>query len=229
MMKTRIVHVFFDLDHTLWDFDKNSALAFKIIFQNLDIDVSLESFLQVYQPINMHYWKLFREEEISKEALRRGRLVDTFAQLNLSYPLSIIDALADHYIKALPLSNHLISGAEDTLIYLSKKYNLHIITNGFKEVQEQKLKASGIAHYFKTVTNSDEVGVKKPNRIIFDTALRSARAQFDNSIMIGDNYEADILGAQNIGLQAICFNYHNQKIPTNIIQITDLKEIIKIL
>ncbi|WP_148782584.1 YjjG family noncanonical pyrimidine nucleotidase [Aquimarina intermedia] len=229
MNKKDITHIFFDLDHTLWDFDKNSALAFETIFKKFEVNIALEQFLSVYEPINLGYWKLYREEKVTKTALRRGRLNDTFSKLNLSYSVTMIDALAEDYINALPLHNHLITGAEDILLYLSQKYTLHIITNGFKEVQGLKLKASGIEHYFETMTNSDEVGVKKPNRLIFDTALQSAGAQCENSIMIGDNYEADVLGAEDIGLRAICYNYHNETIPEHIVQVAHLKEIKELL
>ena len=175
--------------------------------------MSLETFLEVYVPINLNYWKLYREEKINKEALRFSRLDDAFRVLNISVTSELIHILSDEYISFLSTFNHLFDGTLEILEYLKPKYKLHIITNGFKEVQHGKLKKSGIAPYFETVTNSEMVGVKKPNRKIFDHALALAKADIDASLMIGDNLEADILGAKNMGMDALCFNYHKAKIP----------------
>lgn len=218
-------HIFFDLDHTLWDFDKNSALTFQKLFKRHDIPLSLEAFLGVYVPINLNYWKLYREEKIEKEVLRFSRLDDTFKALNLSISSDLIRILSDEYITYLCTFNHLFEGTLEILEYLKPKYKLHIITNGFKEVQQGKLKKSGIATYFKTVTNSEMVGVKKPNRKIFDHALNLAKADIDASLMIGDNLEADILGAKNMGMDALCFNYHKAKIPEGIVVVDKLSEL----
>ncbi len=224
-MNNTIEHIFFDLDHTLWDFDKNSSLAFEMLFDKFNITLEIEAFLEKYQPINMKYWKLYREEKINKEALRRSRLIEAFSFFNIKFSLDIIDSMSNDYITFLPLNNHLISGTEDLLEYLDPKYNLHIITNGFREVQHNKLSSSGIGHYFKTVTNSEDVGVKKPNPLIFEHAIKISGAKRSNSIMIGDNYEADILGAEASGLSAICFNYHKENLPTNSLQVSELNQI----
>ena len=222
-------HIFFDLDHTLWDFDKNSALTFQKLFERHDIPLSLKVFLEVYEPINLNYWKLYREEKIEKEVLRFSRLDDTFKALNLSISSHLIHILSDEYITYLSTFNNLFEGTLEILEYLKPKYKLHIITNGFKEVQQGKLKKSGIARYFKTVTNSEMVGVKKPNPKIFHHALALANADIDASLMIGDNLEADILGARNVGMDALCFNYHKAKIPDGIVAIEKLSELKKYL
>ena len=125
--------------------------------------------------------------------------------------------------------NHLFDGAVEILEYLKPNYQLHIITNGFKEVQHGKLNNANIDHYFNTVTNSEMVGVKKPNPRIFNHALNLAKANATNSIMIGDNLEADILGALDIGLDAICFNYHKETIAPDITIINHLLAIKKYL
>ncbi|WP_299188136.1 YjjG family noncanonical pyrimidine nucleotidase [uncultured Aquimarina sp.] len=221
----KIDHIFFDLDHTLWDFDKNSTLAFEMMFDKFQISVPVNDFLAVYQPINLRYWKLYREEQVTKKELRRGRLIEAFAAFKIKFPLEIIDALSDDYIDFLPLNNYLITGARELLTYLMPKYQLHIITNGFREVQNTKLSNSEINHYFKTVTNSEDVGVKKPNPIIFEHAIRVSGANIVNSLMIGDNYEADIVGAESLGIKTICFNYHKEKLPKSAIQVSKLNEI----
>jgi len=221
----KIEHVFFDLDHTLWDFDKNSELAFQLMFDKFEIKISVHQFLSVYQPINFRYWKLYREEQVTKQELRRGRLIEAFAVFGKQFSLEVIDALSDDYIDFLPLNNHLIDGAKELLEYLMPKYQLHIITNGFKEVQNIKLSNAKIRHYFDTVTNSEEVGVKKPNPIIFEHAIKVSGAEISKSLMIGDNYEADILGAESLGFKTICFNYHQEELPKKTIQVPELKQI----
>ncbi len=208
-----ITDVFFDLDHTLWDFDKNSMLAFKRVFKNHAIDLAVEDFINVYEPINFNYWKLFREDKVSKVDLRRGRLTETFAVFKLNFTLQKIDELADSYIEELPGDNHLFDGAELILDYLAEKYTLHIITNGFNDVQHLKLKNSGINNHFSTVTTSEEIGVKKPNPLIFTAALKKANASASSSIMIGDTFEADILGAENVGMETMYYNYRKEPLP----------------
>ena len=139
-----IKHIFFDLDHTLWDFEKNSNLTFEQLFKKNKIQLKLDVFLEQYSPINFHYWKLFREDKISKEDLRYGRLKDAFDVLNYSIEDELIHLLSEEYIDVLPFHNHLFEGAIELLEYLHPKYGLHIITNGFEEVQNLKLEKSRI-------------------------------------------------------------------------------------
>ena len=218
-------HIFFDLDHTLLDFDKNSALTFEKIFKINSIEINLDSFLEVYVPINFNYWKLYRENKVDKSNLKFARLNDTFKVLQVNLSASLVHKLSDDYVTHLSSFNHLFPGTKEILEFLSSKYNLHIITNGFKEAQQAKLNQSNIDQYFLTVTNSEMVGVKKPNPKIFHFALKAANATIENSLMIGDNLEADIKGALNIGMDAICFNYHNEVLSSNIIGIDHLIEL----
>lgn len=225
MKLKNISHIFFDLDHTLWDFDKNSGLTFKKIFELNDINIYLEDFLKVYEPINFKYWKLYREEKIDKVSLRYKRLSDTFDVLGFNTTSRVINKLSDQYISYLSTYNNLFNGTTEILEYLAPKYQLHIITNGFKEVQQGKLNNANINHYFKTVTNSEMVGVKKPNPKIFNHALSIAQADIKQSVMIGDNLEADVLGALAIGLDAICFNYHKEQLTKDIKFVDNLLEL----
>ena len=221
-----IQHVFFDLDHTLWDFEKNSDLAFKKVFDKQNITIDLNSFLTVYRPLNLQYWKLYREEKISKDELRYGRLKNSFDAVNYAITDDLIDVIAVEYIDSLPDFNHLFEYTFEILEYLKDKYQLHIITNGFEEIQIKKMESSNILHYFNSVITSESVGVKKPNPKVFYHALEVANAKKENSIMIGDNIEADVLGAINIGMQAIHCNFEQEKVvDLNIISITSLLEI----
>jgi len=221
-----IEHVFFDLDHTLWDFDRNSGLAFAKIFKLHDINISYDTFLDVYSPINFQYWKWYREERVTKKQLRYGRFKKTFDKMGVGVTDDIINKLSDDYIKYLPDNNYLFDGTIDLLDYLkAKKYKLHIITNGFEGVQHTKMERSGLMDYFDTITTSEAAGVKKPNPKIFNLAMDKAGALPSNSIMIGDTYEADIVGAQNIGMRAICFNYHKADLPSNVTEIKGIKDL----
>jgi len=224
-MKNKIKHVFFDLDHTLWDFDKNSGLTFDKLFKLNNIDTKLEDFLAVYEPINLNYWKLYREEKVTKSELRYGRLKEAFDLINVTIEDSMINHLSEAYIEHLTTFNHLFDGTFTILEYLQNKYELHIITNGFEEAQERKMKTSNIRSYFKTITNSEMVGVKKPNPKIFNFALDIANANVEESIMIGDSLEADIEGADNIGMDTIHFDYKDLHDTHNFKRITNLKAI----
>lgn len=200
-----IKHIFFDLDHTLWDFDKNSALTFQQIFEEQNIQIEISDFLLIYMPINLKYWRLYREDKVSKTNLRYGRLKDTFDAMNYQISDNLIIKMSEDYIKYLPNYNHLFEDTIEVLEYLSKKYQLHIITNGFEEVQNLKMQKSGILKYFKEIITSESVGVKKPNAKVFEFAISKAKTTVNDSLMIGDSLEADILGALNYGMSAIHF------------------------
>jgi len=217
-----IKDIFFDLDHTLWDFDKNSELTFDKIFKINAIDLHLEDFLEIYVPKNLAYWKLYRENKIDKESLRFARLNDVFVELGMAVKPDMIHKLSEDYITYLSSFDHLLEGTIALLDYFKPNYRLHIITNGFQEVQTRKMKSANILHYFDTVTDSEMAGVKKPNPKIFSYAFNQSKANPEFSIMIGDNYEADILGALDYGFDAICYNYHNETLDANIKQVSDL-------
>ncbi|NNE77875.1 MAG: noncanonical pyrimidine nucleotidase, YjjG family [Pricia sp.] len=225
MFKGIVKDVFFDLDHTLWDFDKNSALTFKKIFDQHSISVELHDFLRVYVPVNLAFWKLYREEKITKDVLRYQRLKTVFDELK--YPVSdvVIHRLASEYIAHLSSNTHLFPNAIATLDYLKPKYKLHIITNGFQEVQDKKLKNANIYGYFEQIINSEMAGVKKPNPFIFELALKKAGTEPKTSLMIGDSLEADILGAKAVGFHTLHFNAHNDPKHEFCEMIHDLDEI----
>jgi YjjG family noncanonical pyrimidine nucleotidase len=201
-----IKHLFFDLDHTLWDFEKNSGLAFEKIFRELNFNIDSEVFMDIYNPINVAYWKLYEKNEIDQETLRVNRVKDAFEVLNFEISLDQIKTISHLFIEYLTSNNHLIEGTIETLDYLKDKYILHIITNGFSFVQDVKLQKSNLDKYFVTITNSEAAGHKKPHENIFKHALSVANATKKESIMIGDSFEADVLGALNFGINAVYFN-----------------------
>lgn len=210
MFNKHVTDVFFDLDHTLWDFEKNSALTFDKIFLQNNVNVQLNDFLKVYIPINLYYWKLYREERVSKPELRYQRLRRAFDELNFSIDDDLINILSEDYIKHLSSFNHVFPGTFEILDYLQPNYRLHIITNGFEEIQEKKMKSSKIRDYFEVIVNSEMAGVKKPNPKIFRLALDEAKVKPKNALMIGDSLEADIIGAKNLGFHVLHFNSHQE-------------------
>mgnify|MGYP002136740902 CR=1 FL=1 len=158
---------------------------------------------------NQVCWKLYQYDKITHEELRYKRLKNSFDAINYAISDEEIDEISIDYIRFLPENNHLFDGAIELLEYLKPNYNLHIITNGFADVQFKKINNSKIANFFHTVTNSEMAGVKKPNPTIFDFALDLAKAKKENSIMIGDSLDADVQGALDAGLDAIYFNEKN--------------------
>ncbi|GIZ07369.1 YjjG family noncanonical pyrimidine nucleotidase [Flavobacterium sp. UMI-01] len=225
MKVNAIKDVFFDLDHTLWDFDKNSALAFEVILKERHPLVNRAAFIEAYIPINQSCWKLFQYNKITHEELRYNRLKYSFDALGYPVTDQEIDCISAQYIELLPENNHLFDGAVEILDYLKSKYRLHIITNGFAAVQYKKMHKAQLISYFTTITNSEMAGVKKPNPVIFEYALQLAKAKKESSIMIGDSLDADVQGALDSGLDAIYFNEAIATFPTNIKQITHLLQL----
>ena len=205
-----IKHIFFDLDHTLWDFETNSNKTFSYIFERNNLQVNFNDFMEVYQPINFRYWKLFREEKVSKADLRYGRLREAFDAIGFDTDDEMIHVLSEEYITYLADHNALFENALHVLDYLKPQYSMHIITNGFEEVQHRKLQNSNLLPFFDQVITSEKVGVKKPNPAIFEYAMELTGAGAHESVMIGDNFEADILGAINVGMQAIFCKFNGE-------------------
>ena len=206
----QLTDVFFDLDHTLWDFEKNSALTFKLIFDQLNHSIDVNDFLKQYVPINHACWKLYRENKISQEELRTLRLTKTFATLNFKINTDQTTEISDLYITHLSTFPHLFEGAHALLKNLKKNFRLHIITNGFEQVQHFKIANSGLKPYFENTFTAEKVGYKKPHPQIFKAAMQSVNTTPKASLMIGDSLEADIEGALHQGMQAIHFNSHNE-------------------
>lgn len=201
-----IKHIFFDLDHTLWDFEKNSREALFELFvrDNVEkhINVSFSDFLKVYEEVNHELWRLYGLKQTTKEELRVKRFSKSFEHFSF-HNTELATQWADDYLTLSPYKTNLIEGALDVLNYLNGKYHLHLITNGFKEVQHIKLVESKIKPFFNQIIISEEHGVSKPHLQLFEIAEQLSGALKTELVMIGDNYEADIKGALNAGWQAI--------------------------
>jgi len=225
-----IKHIFFDLDHTIWDFDRNAQETLIELYEVYALKSlglhSAQEFIDRYTENNHRLWAKYHLGEITKETLRQERFRSTFLELGVK-PEHVPHQFEDDYVKISPTKTNLFAGAEKVLAYLQKKYQLHIISNGFKETTLTKMDLSGLNPYFTHVIISEDVGVNKPNRIIFEHALAKASAQKVESIMIGDSLEADIRGAQDFGLKAIFFNPLNIEKPADVDwQISSLEELL---
>ena len=223
----QIKHIFFDLDHTLWDFETNSSKTFALIFERNELDLNFNDFIEVYKPINHKYWKLFREDKVSKKELRYFRLKEAFDAINFKASDEVIHTLSKDYITFLSQHNALFDNAIEVLEYLGDRYNLHIITNGFEEVQYKKMHNSKLLPFFDKIITSEKVGVKKPNPKIFEYAMEISGALSNESIMIGDNFEADILGAINAGMQAIFCEFNGEIATEEVLTVYNLLELKK--
>ncbi len=226
-----IRHLFFDLDGTLWDFHRNSYDTLHEIWLNTPqihrVTVSFDRFVHTYHLINNELWDQYKAGLIDKDFLSVTRFERTLNWFGYFHP-NIGKKMGDDYLRLSPLKTQLIENAIETLEYLKNHFTLHIITNGFTEVQHNKLKKSNLLTYFTTVTTSEEAGISKPHSGIFTYALRKASATSEDSLMIGDDFEADIEGAKSAGIPGILLSNFDNK-TNGCIVIKNLSELPKIL
>jgi putative hydrolase of the HAD superfamily len=205
-------HLFFDLDRTLWDFEKNSEIALFKLFHELGLNEAIDSFENFhtnYKVNNAYLWKEYGAGRLSKGNLRNDRFRITLEQFDVK-DIDLVNKISDGYVELSPQQTALFPKTHETLDYLQKEgYNMHIITNGFKEVQYIKLNKSELDHYFDVIVCSEDVGQNKPSPAIFKHSLNAANAKAIDSVMIGDDYEVDIVGAQNYGMFGILFDPEN--------------------
>ena len=225
-------HIFFDLDRTLWDFDKNSEESISDLFSKhkleLKLQVDFPVFFKEYVIKNHELWAMYRKGKVTKDELRLRRFHHTFQRFNLNDPDFALQ-FNDEYIKLCSSKSNLIPNTLEVLDYLKPMYKLHIITNGFIEAQELKIKNSGLSAYFENVIVSDGMGFTKPDKRIFYHALDEAKANPEDSIMIGDDYGPDIEGARAVGMDQIFFTKELTKNQEATYVVNDLIEIKKVI
>ncbi|MEN7547749.1 YjjG family noncanonical pyrimidine nucleotidase [Rapidithrix thailandica] len=225
-------HLFFDLDHTLWDFERSSTETLSELFYEYEIGslrkITFEEFLVSFKKINSELWHLYDHNQITKDYLRNKRFHLIFDHLGID-PKLVPSNMSQIYLARCPQKPYLIEHSLEVLEHLSQNYMLHIVTNGFKEVQGVKLKSANISHYFNCVITSECSGHKKPSKEIFTYALELTGAQLKEAVMIGDNLATDIKGAQAAGMDCIFFNperiAHNEKLFKEITTLIELKNI----
>jgi putative hydrolase of the HAD superfamily len=226
-------HIFFDLDHTLWDFKANATetlleLAEHHKLKEKGID-SVHSFIEDYITINDILWEDYRKGFILKDHLRLERFRQALEKYDIT-DADLCDKLSNDYVKLCPLKTNLFPNAISTLNYLKEKYELHIITNGFEEVQHIKLRECKLTDYFSEIITSERAGYKKPDERIFQYAISTTKALKSTSIMIGDSLEADIIGARDAGIDQVYFNpdehTHEEDITHEIKNLHELTELL---
>jgi putative hydrolase of the HAD superfamily len=222
-------HIFFDLDNTLWDFERNSTETLNELYEKHRLSElgvsSVEVFIKTYQERNAMMWEQYRLGKIDKDTLRNKRFHFTFWDMGLDADL-VPAAFAEDYVSIGPRKNYLFPHAHEVLSYLQKKYTLHIITNGFMEAQHIKLDAADLTKYFSEIIISEHTGYKKPDVNIFNHAAEKAGAKAEECVMVGDGLEVDVLGAQNAGWDSVYFNplkeQHSEKITYEIASLDEL-------
>ena len=231
--KKQYNHIFFDLDRTLWDFDAAAEVAFERIYDKYHLKEfgipNAHDFHEVYHPLNEKLWELYRANQITKEELNRVRFLKPLEHYGI-HDVELADHLSEDYVYWSPRIVRLVPGTMELLEYLKPKYHLHLITNGFQEVQHTKLSGSGMEPYFETLTVSEEINIKKPNPEIFRYALKKAGATAEESLMIGDEMAVDIDGARAAGIDQMFFNPSKEKTEGQrtfeVCHLSEIKEII---
>ena len=204
-------HLFFDLDRTLWDFETNSHETLLELHSRHGLAArgvgDAEHFITEYKRINELCWADYRVGKVTKAELRGMRFRKTLQFFNIDDD-QLAEDFGNEYIALCPLKSKVFPNTYETLDYLAPKYQLHIITNGFEEVQHIKLREAKLTDYFDVLVVSEQVGEKKPHPAVFEFAMNQAKTNAAESLMIGDDLPVDILGAQNIGMEGVYFNPH---------------------
>lgn len=229
---SRIKHLFFDLDRTLWDFEANSKKALEHIFHEYKLHTHFhhfESFHYTYLKINNDLWKKYGKKKITKEQLRDTRFLKTLQQHQVN-DSDLALKISEAYINLSPNQTQLFPNALETLTELKNRgYILHIITNGFQEVQYIKLNNSKLSPFFDVIVCSEHIGFNKPDKRIFIHALELADAKIEESMMIGDDLQVDVLGANQVGMEAVLFDPEKKHKSRAFRVVNDLKELLEFL
>jgi YjjG family noncanonical pyrimidine nucleotidase len=226
-------HLFFDLDHTLWDFDRNAFDCLSEIYKDFQLEangIKLEEFFSNFTKVNKALWLALEKNEIEQESIRQQRFKLTLADLNLVIGGKVSSAMNDTFLKLLPNKTKLMEGCIDVLDTLKSKYALHILSNGYAKIQTKKLKNSGILSYFDKVITNDIANFRKPEKGIFDYSLSRAKSIPNEVLMIGDSYLADIIGAKNAGWDTVHFSEnHSAEENLSTVKIKQLTELLNYL
>ena len=223
-------HLFFDLDHTLWDFEANARLTLLELYTRLQLEQkginNFDLFHKNYLAHNEKLWERYRKGFIKQEELRVKRMWLALLDFRIADEV-LAREMSIQFLDMLPTRTMLFPHALEILDYLTDKhYELHLITNGFEQTQHNKLKYSGLHKYFKEVITSEGSSSLKPNKEIFDYAFEKTGANPSESIMLGDSIDVDILGAMNAGIDQVFINHLNIEIdikPTYVVK--SLKEL----
>ena len=206
----RYTTLFFDLDHTLWDFERNSVATLQCLHDEMKLAAlgirNFDDFNEVYHEINDRLWDRFRKGFLSREDLRWKRMMQTLVHFRV-HNENLARQMSERYLEILPTQTHIFPHCIELLEYCqAKNYALHLITNGFEVTQHQKLRNASLDSYFDRMITSEQAMSMKPEKEIFEYALRETGASVDESLMIGDALDVDVLGAQQVGMDQVYFN-----------------------
>ena len=225
-------HIYFDLDCTLWDFKSNSREALHTIFNRYGLFKKIDDFdlfVEKYAVHNERLWEAYRRGRVKKAELRVTRFNNTLKDFGIK-DIELAKLIDADYIIESPCGRHLVPHATDLLDYLNGKYFLYIVTNGFKDVQYVKMETSGLLNYFSKVFTSDEIGYPKPDKRFFKEALSFVNAGKQESLVVGDDLEIDIIGARNYGIDQVYFNptflRHNEIVTYEVGSLEEIKDIL---
>jgi putative hydrolase of the HAD superfamily len=230
---TAYKHLYFDLDHTLWDYTTNSGEALVEMFSALQLENIFHEPLNLVKSFHKHnewVWAEYKNDRMTKSVLRTRRFELTLEDHGVSDPDFAV-RLNDEFLRIMPCKTALIEGAMNLMEYLAaKNYKMYILTNGFVKVQNEKLRSSGLNRFITRMFSSEEIGFNKPKPQIFEWALKSANARKSESIMIGDELFADISGAIKFGIDQIYYNplaiAHVEKVTYEVRSLSGIKEIL---
>lgn len=221
-------HLFFDLDHTLWDFRRNSQQTLRELHAELQLQAhgvdDVEELITVYEEVNKGLWRRYEAGHLSKDVLRILRFRNTLLQFGVRND-ALASRMSDAYLDQCPRKPGLFPGAAEVLQELAPRYRLHIITNGFHSVQQVKLLTSGIRDHFEVVLSSEQAGASKPDGRIFAHALKLSGARAETSLMIGDDRDTDMRGARDAGWDHVHFAAETEPDPLATHRITSLAEL----
>lgn len=228
-MRQKYQHIFFDLDHTIWDYDANARDSLTELYHSYSLKnyrkFSCDQLCDGFFRTNAQLWKLYDLGKIGREHLREERFRSVFRELGFT-DMDLAYQFGEDYLTLCPTKKAILPGALELLEYLSGKYTLHVITNGFHDVQSVKIESAGLTHFFSEVVTSERAGARKPAREIFEFALRTAGAIREQSVMIGDNLLTDIAGARSCQIDHIYFNPaktpHQEAVTLEVHSLSDL-------
>ncbi|MCD7900657.1 MAG: YjjG family noncanonical pyrimidine nucleotidase [Bacteroides sp.] len=205
-------NIFFDLDDTLWAFSDNSRDTFRMMYDRYNFEKYFDSFdhyYALYQERNTELWALYGNSKITKDELNRARFLYPLQAVGVNNP-ELAQAFSDDFFSVIHTLKKVMPAAKEVLEYLSPKYNLYILSNGFRELQSHKMEAAGISSYFKKIILSEDIGVMKPYPEIFHFALSATQSELKESLMIGDSWEADIVGAKGVGMDQVYYDFKKE-------------------
>ena len=205
---TSFSHLLFDLDHTLWDFERNSEETLRELYRENDLGKgfgSEDDFLRIYHPINDSLWSAYGQGKITRKEVKYDRFALSLRKVGLVNS-ELAQYLAEEYVVRSPRKANLMPGALEVLEILSKTGTIIIVTNGFNEVQYRKIELSGLSPFVDKIITSENAGYQKPDSRFFDFLLKETGVQVDRGLMIGDNLITDIQGAKDYGFKTVFYN-----------------------